>query len=343
MSMSANFTTFIFVTVVYSTVLLGCQIKDHVEKIAEVDGEVIVMGDVEKAGARELYRLRDQLYKLEREKLEDYIDSLLLKKEAQRRRVSIETLLEGEIESKILPVTDSEITVLYNANKSRIPVPLDKVRDKIREFIRRERISAQRSLFVKSLREKAQIVNYLAPPPMFRAQISVGGAPFKGADKAAVTMVKFEDFHCPFCAKIQPVFAELLSRYRGKLKIVHRDFPIDSLHPAARRAHEAARCANEQGKFWAYHDVVYTNAPKAEPDDLKAYAKTVGLDVQSFEQCLTSGKFTTAVQEDIDEAMGLGISGTPASFINGRELSGARPIEEFIRIIDEELARVGNS
>jgi protein-disulfide isomerase len=156
-------------------------------------------------------------------------------------------------------------------------------------------------------------------------------------------MVKFEDFHCPFCAKIQPVFAELLSRYDGKLRIVHRDFPIDSLHPAARKVHEAARCANEQGKFWAYHDVVYANAPKAEPADLKFYAKTVGLDVQAFEQCLSGGKFKTAVQKDVDEAMALGITGTPAFFINGRELSGAQPIEQFIRIIDEELARAGKS
>ena len=341
--MSGNFATFIFLTVVYSTVLWGCQVKDHVDKIAEVDGEVVVMGDVEKTIGRELYRLRDQLYKLERQKLEDYIDSLLLKKEAQRRSVSVETLLEREVYSKILAITEEEVSALYNANKSRIPVPLEKVRDKIREFIKGQRVSAHRALFIKSLKEKAKIVTYLTPPPTFRAQIAVEGYPSKGADKAAVTMVKFEDFHCPFCAKIQPVFGELLSRYNGKLKIVHRDFPIDSLHPAARRAHEAARCADEQGKFWAYHDVVYMNAPKAEPADLKSYAKTVGLDVQSFEQCLTSGKFKTAVQKDIDEATGLGISGTPAFFINGLELSGAQPIEQFIRIIDEELARAGKS
>jgi protein-disulfide isomerase len=324
-------------------VLSGCQKTNDGQRLAEVNGQPIVMADIETTAGKALYRQRDQLYNLEQEKLEEYIDNLLLRREAQGRGISVDSLVEQEVSAKIMPISDAEITALYDANKSRIPVPLDKVRDKIREFLQRQKVSAQRELFVKSLREKAKIVTYLKPPAPFREQISVDGAPFKGTEKAAVTIVKFEDFQCPFCKRVQPEFAQLLKRFDGKIKVVHRDFPIDSLHPKARLAAEAARCANEQGKFWAYHDVLYANAPKAEPEDLKTYAKTVGLDIVSFEKCLTSGKFKTAVQKDVDEGARLGITGTPDFFINGRELSGAQPLKAFTRVIDEELARAKNS
>jgi len=152
-------------------------------------------------------------------------------------------------------------------------------------------------------------------------------------------MVKFEDFHCPYCKKAQPTVAQVLSKYEKKIRLVHRDFPIDSIHPAARKAHEAGRCANEQGKFWQYHDLLYANAPKAEAADLKSYAEEIGLDVPAFEKCVASGKFRDVVQKDVDEGNRLGVTGTPTFYINGRLLSGAQPFESFATIIDEEISR----
>jgi len=107
------------------------------------------------------------------------------------------------------------------------------------------------------LQSRANVVVNLKPPAVFRAKIFVDGAPFNGSPTAPITIVKFEDFHCPFCKRAQATQAQLLSRYGKKIKLVHRDFPIDTLHPDARNAHEAARCANEQGKFWEYHDLLY--------------------------------------------------------------------------------------
>ncbi len=130
-----------------------------------------------------------------------------------------------------------------------------------------------------------------------------------------------------------------MAKYAGKVKLVYRDFPIDQLHPQARRAHEAARCANDQGKFWPYHDRLYANAPKGSPEELKAYAQEVGLNLPAFEQCFNSRKYQAAVQQDEDAGVRAGVTGTPAFFINGRLLSGAQPLESFARLIDEELAR----
>ena len=100
-----------------------------------------------------------------------------------------------------------------------------------------------------------------------------------------------------------------------------------------------ARCAHEQGKFWAYHDALFAAAPKASPDDLKSLAQQSGVELHGFEACLSSGKFATAIATDIDEGKKAGVTGTPAFFVNGRMIGGAQPLEQFVRIIDEELGR----
>jgi protein-disulfide isomerase len=308
-------------------------------KIAEVDDRAILVSDLQKYAGRELSVQRENLYKLEKQKLEEYISAFLLTQEAKKRGVSVEAILDQEVNSKILPVDDDEIDVFYKSNKARIAVDLDKAREQIRSHLNNQKIQAQKALFLKSLRSKAKVVTYVKAPPVFRADISVAGEPFKGAEKAPLTVVKFEDFQCPFCKQVQPTFNELLSRYNGKVRLVHKDLPLESIHPQARQAAEAARCAYEQGKFWEYHDKLYATSPKASGDDLKSYAKEVGLNVDSFDRCFTSGKYKAVVQQDLNEGVQLGLTGTPTIFINGREISGNQSLEAFEAIIDEELAR----
>src|SRR5262245_21005812 len=254
----------------------ACQ-KGGDTKIAEVDDRVISASDLEKYAGREISLQRENLYKLEKQRLDEYISAFLLTQEAKKRGVSVETILDQEVNSKILPVGDDEIEVFYKSNKTRIAVDLDKGREQIRGYLRNQKIEAQKALFLKSLRSKAKIITYLKPPPVFRAEISIATEPFKGSEKAPVTIVKFEDFQCPFCKQVQATFTQLLSKYGNKVKIVHRDFPIDSLHPQARRAAEGARCANEQGKFWTYHDKLYAVDLKPEPNQLSNLAKEAGL------------------------------------------------------------------
>jgi protein-disulfide isomerase len=304
-----------------------------------VDHRAILASDLQKFAGRELSVQRENLYKLEKQKLDQYISAFLLTQEAKKRGVSVEAVLDQEVNSKILAVGDDEIDVFYKSNKARIAVDLDKVREQIRSYLHNQKIEAQKALFLKSLRSNAKVVTYLKSPPVFRAEISVAGEPFKGSEKAPVTVVKFEDFQCPFCKQVQPTFNELLSRYNGKVRLVHKDLPLESLHPQARQAAEAARCAYDQRKFWEYHDKLYATSPKASGDDLKSYAKEVGLNVDSFDRCFTSGKYKAVVQQDLNEGVQLGLTGTPTIFINGREISGNQSLEAFEAIIDEELAR----
>jgi protein-disulfide isomerase len=236
-------------------------------------------------------------------------------------------------------VTEQEVETFYEKNKARVPGDPTAARQQIRIHLQSEKIAAKKQEYFQLLRSRTKIAVHLQPPPVHRIEVATNGAPFKGPARALVTMVKFEDFHCPYCKKAQPTVAQVLSKYGKKIRLVHRDFPIDSIHPAARKAHEAARCANEQGKFWQYHDVLYANAPKADAANLKAYAEKVGLNAPAFEKCVASGTFRDAVQKDVDEGTRLGVNGTPSFFINGRLLSGAEPFERFATIIDEEISR----
>jgi protein-disulfide isomerase len=317
----------------------SCRPTNDSGKVAEVDGTIITRAEIDRSGGKQLQNLRQQLYQLERQKVDEYIGATLLTREAKERGISVSTLLQQEVNDKIQAVSEDEIQNFYERNKERLRVGLDKVHDQIRDYLREQKTAERKIEYFKILRANAKITTYLKPPPVFRADVAVNGAPFKGTERAAVTIVKFEDFQCPYCKTVQGTFPELLKRYDGKVRLVHKDLPLDAIHPQARQAAEAARCAGEQGKFWEYHDKLYANSPKAGVEELKSYAKEVGLNAASFDQCFTSGKFRGLVQKDLSEGAQLGLTGTPTFFINGREISGAQPVEAFAAIIDEELGQ----
>ncbi len=309
------------------------------EPVAEVDGVLISNEEVEKSLGAPLAKLQEEIYQMKRQRVEALINEKLLAKEAAKSGMAVPALLDAEVTGKVGLVMEQEVETFYQANKGQFKGEAATVHEQIRAQLQNRKLTAAREAFLRTLRAQAQVAVHLKAPPVFRTQVRMDGGPAKGPATALVTIVKFEDFHCPFCKRVQPAFTELLSQYDGKLKLVHRDFPLDQLHPQARKAHEAGRCAEEQGKFWAYHDVLYANSPKASLEQLNAYAQEVGLDMTAFRQCMDNGKFQATVQQDVEEGTRAGVTGTPAFFINGRMLSGAQPVEKFVQMIDEELAR----
>lgn len=307
--------------------------------LAEVNGEAVTAEDLDHALGVKLTKLQEQIYSLKREQLDAIIAQRLLTQEAAKRGLSVPALLDAEVTAKVGLVTETEIENVYQANKSKLQGEESEVREKIRASLQQRKLAAQRQEFMRSLREKATVVDRLQPPPVVRVAVATKGAPLRGDEQAAVTLVEFSDFHCPFCKRVQPTLTTLLDRYPGKVKLVFRDLPLAQLHPQAPRAAEAARCAQDQGKFWEYHDVLFQQAPKASDEDLKQFATDVGLDGEKFAGCLSENVHRGAVQRDIEEATKLGLEGTPAFFINGRPITGAQPLEKFVQIIDEELAR----
>ncbi len=184
-----------------------------------------------------------------------------------------------------------------------------------------------------------------APTPAARPElptqnVEVGNAPSRGAADAPVTLVAFSDFECPFCARVVPTLKALETEYGGKLRVAFKHQPL-AQHPNARTAALAAMAAHEQGRFWEFHDVLFANQRKLDRASLEDYARQVGLDVGRFKAALDSRQHDAHVSADMAEALRVGATGTPTFFINGRPVVGARPIDHFRRIIDEELWKAG--
>jgi protein-disulfide isomerase len=170
-----------------------------------------------------------------------------------------------------------------------------------------------------------------------------GELPVLGDEDAPVTLVEFGDYRCAVCARF---FGTTEMRIReefiktGKVKMYWRDFAF--LGPDSRAAAEAARCAGEQGAFWAYHDALLTRTLSNEEfssEDLRAIAAEGGVDTEAFDACFSSGRYREAVEADRREGRGAGVQGTPTFFINGRRVAGAQPYEVLRAVILEESER----
>ncbi len=191
-----------------------------------------------------------------------------------------------------------------------------------------------------------------AQPAAFKeAMLSIEGAPSLGDKNAKVTVVEFSDYQCPFCGRnFQQTMPQLMSDYikAGKVKYVFRDFPLESIHPFAFKASEAARCAGDQGKYWEMHDKLFSNQTALAADNLSTYAKDVGVDAEKFKTCLGSGKAAARIRDDQAEGRKAGVSGTPGFFVGVSQdqktvkatkfINGAMPYANFKDAIDSVLA-----
>ena len=183
-------------------------------------------------------------------------------------------------------------------------------------------------------------------------RVSLDDDPVKGNPDAPVTIVEFSDFQCPFCLRFfQQTLPLIEQNYidTGKIKFVYKDLPLDSLHPNARAAHIAAECADEQEKFWEYHDVLFEKQPQWSSlasseleNTFTEFATDMGLQAASFESCMQSPNIADEVNKDTLEAASFGATGTPTFFIGNEKdgfikLVGAQPYAAFQRAIDNQL------
>src|SRR3989344_664602 len=175
-----------------------------------------------------------------------------------------------------------------------------------------------------------------------RTNVNIEGAPYKGAGDAPVTIVEFTDYQCPFCAKhFEETFYKINAEYIGKSKVkyVILDFPL-SIHPEAQKSAEAAHCfAEQKGNegYFRYHDKLFQNQNELSMANYKLWAQQLGASGVQFDSCLNSGKYEAKVKASEAYGATLGVTGTPAFFINGIKLEGAYPYEQFQQIIDSEL------
>jgi protein-disulfide isomerase len=178
------------------------------------------------------------------------------------------------------------------------------------------------------------------PDPEKIYVVKIDDAPIKGSTSAPVTIVEASDFQCPYCSQVRPTLDKVLQVYGDKVHIVWKHLPLPSLHPNAIPAAVAAEAAKKQGKFWEYHDKLFANQNQLSAQDLRRYAAEVQLDLSKFDADIADAATKKRVTDDAAEIGALGVTGTPAFFINGRFINGAQPFETFAGVINAELKRL---
>jgi protein-disulfide isomerase len=307
--------------------------------VATIGSRTVTRAELEDHVRAQLIQVENQRYETLRAGLNEIVAAELEQLEAQARGITPGQLEASEIDGKVTEPTDDEVQRVYDANKEQLAgQSLEEVKPKIRQFLRQGKIELRRAAFVEELKKKHKTTIALRPPVY---AVATDGRPAKGGDtKAPVTIVVFSDYQCPFSKRIEPVLDQVVQTYGKKVRLVYRDFPLPN-HPHARLAAEAANCANAQGKFWEYHASLFANQNALAEDKLKAYARDVGLDGAKFDECLAEMPFKPAIDTDIKDAVKLGLTATPAFFVNGRPLSGVQAFEKFKEVVDEELQAKG--
>lgn len=310
--------------------------------VATLNGQAITLADVDRPVRGQLTALEketaEKKHELRSNSLERLILERLVEAEAEKRGVDTETLLKEEIESKVTPPDEAELRAFYdmNAGTPGIP-PFEEAKEQILQYLTADAQRRHAQAFFAQLKADAKVETFLPEPELPRIDVEAVG-PSKGPENAPVTVVIFSDFECPFCDRANATLAQVEETYGDKVRLVFRDFPL-AFHPNAHKAAEAGHCADEQGKFWELHDKMFANQRALGGDELKAYAREVGLDGERFDECLDSGKMAEKVIANMQAGEEAGVRGTPAFFVNGQMLSGAQPFEEFRKVIDRELSR----
>ena len=302
--------------------------------------------DLEKQKFELIERLAHQQY------LESFWSSLAKKKgispeKAQKDYLATKTLVsESEIKNTISKFKDHpQLKDLSDKEKRK------QITDYLKSMKTRSEIDR---LVQDALKQKKLVVRYPKPQePIYKLTVKASDPvkygpkptdikPAGCKDDCKITVIEYSEFQCPFCEKILPTVRQLMSEYKGKVRWIVRDFPL-GFHKRARPAAAAAHCAKDQDKYWQMYEELFKNQRKLEDSDLTKYAKNIGLNMKKYDKCISSGVKMSDIEENYRSGEQLGVTGTPAFFVNGRRLSGALPYGEFKKIFKEELAKKGRS
>jgi protein-disulfide isomerase len=308
--------------------------------LATIGNEKITMAELRTRAADQLDILETQYQRAKSRIIQSALDSLIRDRiwdaEATKTGKSVDSLIAAEAAPSGLVPSDADISAWYQANQSRTGGrTLQELRPQIADFLTRERRAAATKKLEERLRTELRVAVVYRP---FRLQFDNEKAPTLGKSEAPVTLVEFSDFQCPFCQAAAPTLKQVEQKFGDKVRIVYRQYPLTSLHPFAFKAAEASLCANEQGMFWQMHDAMFADQKKLSVSDLKQTARRLGMNGKSFDGCLDSGRYVEQVQNDQKEGSRIGVTGTPAMFINGVSVDGgAVPYSVLEAAIQKEL------
>ncbi len=291
--------------------LAGCGTQPAAETrtLATIDGEPVTMADVEELAGDELdqldFQYRAQRHQLIEAALEQVVRDRLLDAEAEAQGISRDELIAAETGDSV-QVSEEDVAAWYERNAAALGGrSLEELYPRIEAFLQGSRRQQIINAYAGRLREGREVVILLEP---FRAELNNDAAPATGPADAPVTLTEFSDFECPYCGRFFPTLKRLQENYGDRLRVVYRQYPLDS-HPNAFSAALASLCAHEQGRFWEMHDLMFSEQDRLDEESLKEKAARLELDRTQFDDCLESAKYADQVQGDIREGDRVGVRG----------------------------------
>ncbi len=334
--------------------------------IARIDEKAIYLSDLnydpERRYALELHAMKVRLYREQKAALQQYIDRRLLEKEAAKRNMTAEELIgainahAGE-KAKALDADKETLFqefiakmqrdfpsfaqrtaamnqpgTLLSANGNGSPF-IEEIKNKVVGMKKASLLNETREAFMRDLRAQSRIDIFLERPQLFRLDpADADDDPWRGGKDAPITLLTYFDFQCPYCKQLNATLQDLLATMKEGIRVAARNFPLPS-HPDAAIAAQAAACADDQGRYWEYHDLLFENQQQLDAVSLKRYAAQLGLDITQFDRCLESGGRREAIEQEMAEAARAGINGIPGTVINGYWISGSPSLSYLEEVI----------
>ncbi len=314
--------------------------------VGKVNGETISVSDFadEAVDAEQEARREycNQVDRIRSSALQRAIDDKLLAAAATKAGKDVDQYIQGRLSELAVEPTDEEVATFYEANKKPEAPPLELVADQVKGSMMQDRSRAAFAKLIEELESAAEVERSLPDvrPPALAVDIPPHAATF-GPVGAAVEIVEFSDFECPYCASAAEAVKAVKNTYADQVRFAYRNYPL-SFHPSAKIAATYAQCAQRQGKFWPMHDEIF-GLEALDGESLRKAATDVGLDQGKLDACLDSPEVQDEIAADMRKASEVGVGGTPTFFINGRLFNGAPTAEGLGQAIEDELARASSS
>lgn len=318
-----------------SNCCLETKTKDGQDVVAVINGSRLIREkEIDEAIGSQLYSLQERVYNLRKKALDSFITQVLLKEEASKRGVTDEELSKQLMPAKV-DVKQSDVDKTYADILSTLEnMNEDEAKQRIRLDLESRLKFEMYKAAVSDVIGRAKIETLLSEPVPPSSRINAEG-PSRGPRDAPVTIVEFSDFQCPYCKQAAISLKSVIQSYGSKVKLVFKQMPLP-IHPEAFKAAQASVCASEQGKFWEYHDILFSSGELSD-QALKKHASELGLRANEFNTCLNSETSAGIVRRDMQQAMQADVQGTPTFFVNGRIMRGTKSVEDFKNVIERAL------
>jgi protein-disulfide isomerase len=304
------------------------------EVVAKINGDQVLSTQLVEGIEVDLFEHEEKIFNLKMDKLKVLMTEKFMNMDPRKKGITNDDYFEKYIAKNISPSKsdmDQFIKSRGITSDQLNPELLPKIETYLKENLKKNALESW--LEEQSVKYKVEI--YLKKPQRPVFDVKIGNSPSLGDKNAKITIVAYSDYQCPFSKKGSEILKELRDSYGDKVKIVHKDFPLP-FHSRAKEMAQGALCANEQSNksFWNFYYKLFENQMVPNLDDI---SKEVGLDQGKFTKCINSKKYEGQIEEEIKEAIKLGIKSTPTFFINGKIINGAHNIEVFKSLIDEEI------